>query len=654
MIASAPPRVSLSGGTAVVAALLAAALALIPLAARGTAPWHGMLHLLQAIRASDGALPYRDFQLSSPPLGLALDTVAVALVGERLLALHLVAAVSQGLAVLLIVRIARRLEATPTATALSLLALAAHSPASPLWCVALLAVTDTLLRLGEADTPSPTRLAVAAGLWSGVAASLRPIPGLVAFATALMLVGRGMRNGGSPGRLVGLSAASFAATVTLPFLPTLLRGDFGAAWGDIVLSQPTFFRLGRFSFLEELVRFLGPPWSADRLARASLDGVHLLAAPLAIALLLLALNAARDGARRRLVAVAAGLAAALAVLIPRADLPHLEGALPLLVVALLASGSALAPRLDPSARRRGAILLGIFLVGRLVATTLPPLARLASGSLVPSSLPPLSGSWLPPATDRWLATQADRLADGSRGTPMLVLRPDAALFTLLAGLRNPTRWDFPIAMDLGADGEAQLLASIGAGDLPAVCFGFDDDDPLAPRGLRAAIERTMVATDLADVGQLFRSDVPAARRIVVELEVEASAPTRLQLFRDEGEGFLETRSLRWNLPAGRSTRRLRVEAAPIVAVRLDPAEAPGVEVIVRKLRFVRESGALDVDLATPEGWMPNDAVSVDAPGGALRLKTTGPDGWVVREVGEAPVRPPPPRDAVDLSTLPEA
>jgi hypothetical protein len=74
---------------------------------------------------------------------------------------------------------------------------------------------------------------------------------------------------------------------------------------------------------------------------------------------------------------------------------------------------------------------------------------------------------------------------------VFLLIPDAAVYYLLSGLRNPTPFDYPEIQTLGIDGEDKLIEAIGRGQIRTVCAGAAADRPLTPLKLLRHVERNM-------------------------------------------------------------------------------------------------------------------------------------------------------------------
>jgi hypothetical protein len=67
----------------------------------------------------------------------------------------------------------------------------------------------------------------------------------------------------------------------------------------------------------------------------------------------------------------------------------------------------------------------------------------------------------------------------TRGT-VLLLRPDAAVWYLATGLRNPTPYDYPLASPFGPDGQQVLVENLRNGRVRYCCWKPADAGALTP------------------------------------------------------------------------------------------------------------------------------------------------------------------------------
>ena len=75
----------------------------------------------------------------------------------------------------------------------------------------------------------------------------------------------------------------------------------------------------------------------------------------------------------------------------------------------------------------------------------------------------------------WPWDVADVLAGGEElrrltGGTVFLLRPDAAVWYLATGLRNPTPHDYPLASPFGPDGQQVLAGNLASGRVRYCCW----------------------------------------------------------------------------------------------------------------------------------------------------------------------------------------
>jgi hypothetical protein len=172
-------------------------------------------------------------------------------------------------------------------------------------------------------------------------------------------------------------------------------------------------------------------------------------------------------------AATAGLAlVAAAALYPRADDEHVRHAVPLWTAPALAAAERLA---EPLAVGLAVVVLvtGLVACGRTARTSL---TGLGSG--------PFAGVVTAPWDLDAMAAGAAQLRETTGGTVFL-LRPDAAVWYLVTGLRNPTPYDYPLASPFGRDGQRVLAANLTSGRVRYCCWVPAHAGALTPRELES-------------------------------------------------------------------------------------------------------------------------------------------------------------------------
>ncbi|MEO6512737.1 MAG: hypothetical protein ABIO16_17190, partial [Nocardioides sp.] len=80
----------------------------------------------------------------------------------------------------------------------------------------------------------------------------------------------------------------------------------------------------------------------------------------------------------------------------------------------------------------------------------------------------------------------EELRGPTSGTVFL-LRPDAAVWYLATGLRNPTPYDYPLASPFGPDGQRVLALNLGNGSVRYCCWKPAEAGALTPAELEAYV-----------------------------------------------------------------------------------------------------------------------------------------------------------------------
>ena len=162
---------------------------------------------------------------------------------------------------------------------------------------------------------------------------------------------------------------------------------------------------------------------------------------------------------------------ALAALWPRADEVHVRNSLVLWTVPAVAAAQDISPTLGVA----WAVLVGI---AGLVAAALAVHERRRGWPLTPAGTP-FDG------VNAWPWDVADVLAGGEElrrltGGTVFLLRPDAAVWYLATGLRNPTPHDYPLASPFGPDGQQVLAGNLASGRVRYCCWVPSLAGALAP------------------------------------------------------------------------------------------------------------------------------------------------------------------------------
>ncbi len=185
-----------------------------------------------------------------------------------------------------------------------------------------------------------------------------------------------------------------------------------------------------------------------------------------------AVRAAAFGQHRAESVATVGLAlVAAAALWPRADPVHVRNVAPLWVgVAVVAAG-----RWSPDLAALVAAVVLLAGLGALVVA----LRERSRFRPAPPTGGPLDGLDPAPWDVEGIAASAADLRAITGGSVFL-LRPDAAVWYLLSGLRNPTPYDYPFASTFGPTGQQQLAANLSSGRVRFCCWVPANAGPLTP------------------------------------------------------------------------------------------------------------------------------------------------------------------------------
>jgi len=165
---------------------------------------------------------------------------------------------------------------------------------------------------------------------------------------------------------------------------------------------------------------------------------------------------------------------ALAALWPRADEVHVRSSLPLWTAPAVAAADRLSPAL-------GIAWAGLVTGAGLVSAVLALAERRGTRLPAPSGSP-FDGVNAWPWNLQEVMAGGQELRRLTRGRVFL-LRPDASVWYLATGLRNPTPYDYPLASTFGPDGQQVLSANLASGQVRFCCWAPSHAGRLAPTHL---------------------------------------------------------------------------------------------------------------------------------------------------------------------------
>jgi Dolichyl-phosphate-mannose-protein mannosyltransferase len=437
--------------------------------------------LLVLDRVGSGDVLYRDVWFGTTPLPVWIGAGATKLLGTELVVLKGLVALCMTATALLSARIAGQLgvgRAGRVLVAAASIAYANYSAPNlytPLAYVLLLASMSAVLawrgRLERGSEPGgEPSLLVIAGAAAGLSAASKQNVGLLAIAATALSVALlsppraiALRSRAAEIAVV-LGSATVAAAITL--IPVAIQGalgdliTFGFHKGAYVKHSSVPYSTG----FDAMVDLAGRPFSQPGvLARY----VAYFIPPLsALALLAIAVRSPS----RLTATLALFVGASIGGIFPLANYGHVSAAVPICAVAIAWSMKELTPRLAEPGRRAGlAVASGFVALAAGAALVGHPARALRAGD-APANLPHFHGPLVSSrfsdhATD--LATEL-READGGQNRTFLLMR-GAAFYYLVAGLSDPTRYDYPTVTPFGASGQDEVIEAIRRGAVHRVC-----------------------------------------------------------------------------------------------------------------------------------------------------------------------------------------
>lgn len=477
-------------------------------------------------RVASGEALYRDIFFGVTPLSVYATTTATSLFGVEVLALKAVVAACFALTALLTLRIARQLGLA-LGTALIVIAVQAvhaapqaHPAYSPLAYLLLMACFSAALAWRDAVTAnrqaenaqsrSTLTLALASAA-AGLCFAAKQNVGLYTLAALTATVALTGRWSGRRWRAllpaVAIVCGAFILVAGLAMLPIVLDGgvaefvDYGFA------NKETYLQVAAISYLD------GVSLAVDSVLNAkALNDLAPLTWQVLYWLPLLALAGlagvwlrADRGERGRATVVFLFAGIAFAGAYPRFDFAHFVYAIPSLLIGLAYAWG----RMRPGMSRRWAFVVQFGLTAWLalsLALTLSGLfTRVTSGQVQVSTLPHFRGVVVEAERQARILADATALSDAARGEPLLILSPQAGLYYLVAAVKNPTPFDYPLVTAFGLTGEADTIAAISEGRIRAVCLAPLGASALGPARLERFVQENMQPEGSAGACRVYRS-----------------------------------------------------------------------------------------------------------------------------------------------------
>ncbi len=448
-------------------------------------------------RVASGDALYRDVWFGTLPLSVYMILGPVAAFGADVVWVKLLVAASCGASAALAVLLARRLRIPHRGVLVLALAAYVASGARPtapypaLATVFLLGCFLAAVTWLQAGPRVLARPAVAVGASAGLALSTKYTAGLLALAAAVvtfLVSSRPWRTKIASGLLATGICAVTVAVVVVPALVQGPRAFLDSAFG----TKGTYVSHASVSFFGGLryaaSRVTDPTWNASIRFVALYWTALFLVTIGALTGTAWAAWSARGERRIEALAVLLFTAAALCTAYPRFDYAHLLYAAPAILVGAAFALTEIGWRLRFG---RGPLLLAVALALPALVLAVRPAALLVWGGERVSGLPHFRAAIIDESEE--LATQraAASIRAASQGRPLFVLSGEAGLYYLVAGVRDPTRYDFPLVTTLGSHGENALIRALEDGRLRRVCLDERLRGRLAPARLIAFVRHRL-------------------------------------------------------------------------------------------------------------------------------------------------------------------
>jgi len=619
--------------TTVVRLVAAAALGLAAIVfstTHGDVGWDGMWLLQVIARVRAGEVLYRDVFFGVPPLAVYLGVLVTQVFGVELFALRLLLAAvlvaSYLVAADLLARLAgtRRYEAA-LAPMMFALALPANVPLyQSLANLFLLLAVNASVRWATHARDASGRAAAwlfLAGGAAGLSFAAKPTVGLLALAAvaAVSVFTRSAVRGPLAVRgenpVACLTAGlGFSAGIAAFWIPVALSGGWGNFLDYVFFNKSTYLRVAGVGYAGGLLSFLGRLATGRALGPiAAIKDAPLLLPPLVAVSMAVAWRARRN-ATVVVTAVLVLAAVELATLFPRSDIDHVVPAVPGFLVAILYGwhvfvrpttaddlGTEARLAASPWPRRCGAVVMSLVVALGAIRLSASG-AALISSERTWSSLPHLAHVRIAKRREAALASHATAIRDASYNGQLFLLVPNAGLYYLVSGVRNPTPFDYPLATAFGRDGQALLALGVEFGLIGRACMATVVGS-LAPERLQQAVRNRL--RPVADLGPctlwLSRTSAPDGRPGAESLEPPA---------------FQRIRSRLLPPPAIRSTPSATSRTASMVPLAASFARFTTVSLMLP----MRPSSANVEGIAMPTA-MPMPSVAAPATSGRSRTKS---------------------------------
>ena len=473
-------------------AVLVAGIASCLTIAHGDIGWDATFVLQVIARVQNGDVLYRDVFFGVPPLSVHAGRLATAVAGTELAVLKVLVALTLAGSWWAAARIVERTAGNrrfDLPLAVAVVATGVAEPASlyqPLAAMFLIVAIDAAASCVE--RPSVWS-AAAAGAAAGLSVLSKHTTGTFALGAAVLVCLIATTWPRFPARAKHVLAMlmAFGACVLAGLIPIVVSGGWPQFVDYAFLNKGTYLQHNGVSFLEGAGAFLaslapGPGWNAVAIARS----MSMVVPPLFLAALVVLWRAPSLAFRHRVAATALGLASA-ATMFPRADVPHVTVAAPAMIATIAVAWAAArrsgAYALPRAALAAVAVVVVLFFGVRLTAMA----AAVRDPDRIWSDLPHLHGLVVERARLEELRRAGTALRESARGEPLFLLMPNAGIYYLVSGVKNPTPFDYPLVTAFGRTGERDTIARIERGELSGVCFR--EVTAMAPAAIQDAVRK---------------------------------------------------------------------------------------------------------------------------------------------------------------------
>lgn len=470
-------------------------------------------------RVVSGDRIYKDVAYGAGPLPVFIVAALTALLGVNVCVLKFAVACAYAVCLYLGCQLLRMAGIPPVVQFcyVGLTLAVAPTPLSPGYQVMAAAFSMgaiVVVAAGYRKGWNPVAVATLAGLQAGLATACKQNVGAYALVAILGLIvvwakpaRRAVRERLS---LAAVTLGAWAAAMGVVLAPVLLRGAAGEMLEFTVANKGVYLREARIPLKAGLAEF-GKALVETRSLQAIPD-LFEKSAFLFVPLSLLALAAgvlARKGSGGRTgAAIAVVSLVALMSVFPRADLIHVQYAMPGLLAALF-WGVYSVVRSRPFLTISSAVCwyggAGCVACVAALALTMPALG-LVNGELCVWRAPGFEGPLVPHRQAKRLEKCREWLRDKTQGQRAFILSPRAGFWYVTTGLRNPTRYDFPNTTELSRRGTDEVMAYIG--NTRATVIVEPVASPLFPRHVEAEVRRRLRSAGRCGSLELFSNVAP--------------------------------------------------------------------------------------------------------------------------------------------------